>query len=147
MNWWMMTAGVLSLLTAAIHVFLGGPEVNAPVQFSEGLALEVRATTAVVWHGITAMLILSGLSKIYAARSGQIGSAVFLVATQYVALAALFIGYGLANFGNLWVLPQWTLFVSILGFVGLGVKYPGRRNGQSAELKTPQSSFDARNHR
>ena len=129
MNWWMMIAGMLSLVTAAVHVFLGGPEVNAPVQSSESLARDVRATTAVVWHGITAILLLSGAAKVYAACSGRIRSAVVLIAAQYVALVALFAWYSLSQFGSLWVLPQWTLFTVILGFVGLGLKYPARHRG------------------
>lgn len=126
MNWWMMIAGMLSLVTAAIHVYLGGPEVHAPVQSSESLASDVRATMAVVWHGITAILLLSGATKIYAARSGRIGAVVVFIAAQYLAFVALFAGYGLSRFGSLWVLPQWTLFAVILGFIGLGLKYPTR---------------------
>ncbi|WP_310541154.1 hypothetical protein [Phenylobacterium sp.] len=136
MNWWMMIAGMLSLATAAVHVFLGGPEVHAPVQSSESLALEVRATMAVVWHGITAVLLLSGATKIYAALSGRVSAVVVFIAAQYLAFVALFVGYGLAHFGSLWVLPQWTLFAVIVGFVGLGLKYPTRQGGHGRSQVT-----------
>ena len=122
MNWWIFASGLLSLTTAAVHVFLGGPEVHLPVQANDGLTLEVRAVMAVVWHGISAILILSGVAKIYSACTGQIRSAIAFIAAQYLALAALFIGYGAIRFGSLLVIPQWTLFVVILATLGLGLR-------------------------
>lgn len=52
MSWWIMTSGILSLVTVASRVFLGGAEVPVPVQST--LALAVRPTMAVIWHDITA---------------------------------------------------------------------------------------------
>ena len=119
-----MIGGILSLATAAIHLFLGGPEVHAPIQSNDGLSPEVRATMAVVWHGVTAVLLLSGAVNIYAAYSGRMRSAVALIAAQYLALAALFVGYGFVRFGSLWVMPQWTLFIVLVGLVGMGLRHP-----------------------
>lgn len=122
MNWWITTSGMFSLVTAAIHVFMGGPEVNAPVQSSDALAPEVRATMAVVWHAITAILVLSGYVKIYAGYSGRMRSTVVFIAAQYIALTVLFMALGFSRFGSLWALPQWSLFVVILGCLGMGLR-------------------------
>lgn len=127
MNWWFLAAGSLSLVTAAVHMLLGGPEIHLPVQASEDLSREVRAVMAVVWHGVSAILSLSGAATIYAACTGKLKSTVVFIAAQHAALAALFIGYGFVRFGSLLVIPQWTLFFVIVVLTGLGLR-PWSRN-------------------
>ncbi|MEE9375408.1 MAG: hypothetical protein V3V04_03640 [Rhizobiaceae bacterium] len=44
-----------------------------------------------------------------------------LVSAQYIALALLFIFYGISRLGTVWLMPQWIVFllIPVLAYVGL----------------------------
>ncbi len=112
MNPWFVTAGALSLITAGIHAILGGPEIHDVIQASS-LPTDVRAVSAVIWHGITAIMLVNGGMLIHAARDNCAGSAVMLIVMQYASFTALFIVCNITFFGTLFVMPQWTIFSAI----------------------------------
>jgi len=120
MNLWFVSAGLLSLITALIHVFLGGPEIHDVVQGSD-LSLMSRSVSAVVWHFVTALLIINGALMILAAFVHKLVPAVLLSVVQYVAFGAIFIAYDIARYGDLLAMPQWTLFglISLCALVGV----------------------------
>ncbi len=113
-------AGGLFVATAAIHAFVGGPEVNAPVQGS-GLDPLVRAVSAVVWHALTALFVVFGVALLWTARRPS-AALVWVVLAVSLAFVGLFLGVGIAALGSVWPMPQWVLFGGIAGVLVWGVR-------------------------
>lgn len=108
----------LAGLTTLVHVFAGGPEINAVVQAS-ALDDPVRAVLAVLWHGTTALLAVSAAGLCWAAVHPNRGLEVF-ISVIMLLWAALFVYFGIVMLGNLTVMPQWSVFLLIPAMVGLG---------------------------
>ena len=120
MNGWLGAAGAISLATAGLHVFGGGPAINDPVQAST-LPLLVRSVSEVVWHAITAILVINGLALLWGALDGRMVRLAWLVAVQYLAFAGLFVAYDISRFGSLMAMPQWILFLAMAFLAMLGL--------------------------
>ena len=113
MNIPLVLAALLSALTIAAHVIGGGPEIHDPVLVSD-LSAYLIAVLSVVWHGVTAILIVNSLALAYAAFKPQHRTViVMLTSAQYLFWAGLFILYGLKSLGSLWPMPQWTVFILV----------------------------------
>jgi hypothetical protein len=122
MNKPLFAAACLSIFTFGVHVFLGGPEIHVPLLASNASDL-VRAVGSVIWHAVSALLLLNSLALFYAASKPLMAKPlVILVVFQYLSFVALFTGYGLARFGSITVMPQWTgfLVMSALALWGIG---------------------------
>lgn len=117
-----VAAAAANLATAAIHVFAGAPEIIAPVLATD-LPLAVKAVVDVLWHHITGMLILAAFACLWAARQATWRIPVLaLVGGQYVMISALFLGLGFHWFASPWPMPQWVLFITMVGLMGLGAR-------------------------
>ncbi|MEL7151813.1 MAG: hypothetical protein AAGK71_13835 [Pseudomonadota bacterium] len=106
-----LAASGLLVVTALTHAFVGGPEVNAPVQ-SSGLDPVVRAVSAVVWHALTALFLVLAAALAWAARHSN-PLLIWVTLALNLAFIAIFAAIGLVALGNLSEMPQWTLFVAI----------------------------------
>ena len=106
-----LAASGLLVVTALTHAFVGGPEVNAPVQ-SSGLDPVVRAVSAVVWHALTALFLVLAAAFAWAARHSN-PLLIWVTLALNLAFIAIFAAIGLVALGNLSEMPQWTLFVAI----------------------------------
>ena len=113
-------AAALSAATAAIHVFLGGPDVAKPLLQSE-MRRVPKFTNYYCWHIVTITLIAMSVGfAIPAFSPGETTSAL-----TWTLIAAVFALWSIALF--LWkkmpplALPQWILFTPIaaLGVWGL----------------------------
>jgi len=113
MNYWFLAAAGLSALTFVAHVFGGGPEIHVPVLQSQ-LSDYFKAIFSVIWHAISAILILNSLVLASAAMNWP-GShyGAMIVAGQYLSFAILFVFYGLNRLDTLTVMPQWVVFTAI----------------------------------
>jgi len=126
MNKWFGAAAVLSVLLTAAHIIGGTPDFLMPILQSD-LDPLVRAGAAVVWHGVSALLIVNSAVLIAAAMnrpSGQ-GGAIW-VATQYLGFTGLFLFYGITRMGTVTDLPQWVLIGVIAALIFAGL-HSGRR--------------------
>jgi hypothetical protein len=122
-------AALVSLATAALHVFGGGPEFLQPA-LDSGLPAVWKAGFSSIWHQITAFLVLNGIFLIAASiRPGMTAGVLPLVAVQNLAFAGLFLGYGLAQLGTPLALPQWIIFLAIAALLLVAI---GLRTGQEA---------------
>ncbi len=122
MNKPLFAAACVSVFTFGVHVSLGGPEIHAPLLASNASDL-VRAVGSVIWHAVSALLFLNSLALFYASTKPSTAKPlVLLVVFQYLSFVALFTGYGLARFGSVTVMPQWTgfLVMSALALWGIG---------------------------
>ncbi len=120
-RFWCFLAGALSLATAALHVFGGGPEFHQPA-LDSALPAPWKAAFSTIWHAITAMLAFAGLFLIFAGLALHKNRLLlWLILSLNLAFAALFVGYGWVRLGTLWDLPQWTIFAAISIFVVLAL--------------------------
>jgi hypothetical protein len=122
MNIPLISAAILSALAGAVHVFYGGVKIHRPLLQSNASRL-VRAVGSVVWHAMTALMLLNAIALLYASSQSAVSTPlVILIIAQYLAAAALFITYGISRFGSLLVLPHWLGFLAmaVLAFWGIG---------------------------
>ncbi|WP_165984299.1 hypothetical protein [Streptomyces sp. YIM 98790] len=122
MNGWLLTAGGIAAATTVIHVLAGGKSVVRPLLGSE-VAAEPRRTLHVVWHMVTADLVLSSVALLALAFAAAPSTALALfIAAQYLAYAVVFLVVTLAADWPrpLLQLPQWILLlpVGVLALVG-----------------------------
>jgi len=106
-----LAASGLLVVTALTHAFVGGPEINAPVQ-SSGLDPVVRAVSAVVWHALTALFLVLAAALAWTARHNN-PLLIWVTLALNLAFIAIFAAVGVVALGNLTEMPQWTLFVAI----------------------------------
>lgn len=116
------TAGILSVLLTAIHIFGGGADVHAPILVSE-LDPLMKGYSSVLWHGVTASLALcSGILLLAAKREGERELLTWIVIIQFAAFAAIFAYYGISRFGTLFLMPQWIAFLIIIAVSYFGIQ-------------------------
>lgn len=119
-SWWFVAAAAGSLMTAAIHVFAGTAEIMSPVLATK-LPPVVKGVVDVMWHQITALLLIgSGASLMAAARPAWRRPVAVLIGAHFALIALLFLAFGVLWFSSPWPMPQWVLFgaMAILMFVG-----------------------------
>jgi hypothetical protein len=122
MNRTLLVGSLLAAVTAAIHVFLGGRDIAAPLLAST-LATEPRLVLYACWHGISVALVLSAVGLFLAALprfAAQCRSMVFAISLWWLATAVIVLAIIATQpeDGLLWQLQQWTLFIPV-GLLGL----------------------------
>jgi len=121
MSYWISAAGVLSLVFVMFHIFGGGSGVHEPL-LNSAQSVELKGYVSVIWHGVTASMLLCAALFLIAARNLRLRKALTLVAVvQFAAFAALFIFYGLTRMGSVLVMPQWIGFLLIAGVALVGL--------------------------
>ncbi|HEY8577947.1 MAG TPA: hypothetical protein VIL88_16595 [Devosia sp.] len=119
-SWWFVAAGALSLITSAIHVLAGTPEIMSPL-LASNLPHVVKGVFDVMWHQITVLLLIgSGAALAAATRPAWRRPVAVLIGGQFALIAVLFLGLGAMWFSSPWPMPQWVLFgaMAILLLVG-----------------------------
>lgn len=106
----MVAAAGLMGLTTLVHLFAGGPENYGPLRES-ALGDVSRSTLSVVWHMVSLVLLLQTLALGELSRRPN-PPLWWLTLAGMLGFAALFVGYTLADFGALFALPQWTVFLA-----------------------------------
>ena len=102
-------AAALMAATFFVHVFVGGPETNAPIRGSD-LAEITRATALVVWHMVSWMIAVIAAALFWLSRHPNRPLEITLAALQ-LGMAVLFLWVTVTWFGALLALPQWTVFL------------------------------------
>jgi len=107
--------------TALIHMFLGIPDVAAPIDAAP-LDAEIRATALAAWHIITWHFVLVALGLLLLA-TGRLKSKALAWGAAAMALGdgAIFASMSLTRFGSVIVLPQWVLFAAALTALAWGL--------------------------
>ncbi len=118
MNYWYLAAMALTVLTIGAHVIGGGPAIHKPV-LESGLATDVKAVISVIWHAITAIMVLSAIWLGLAAIGRDMGAAP-LIAAQFFAFSGLFLLYGALRLGAPFVFPQFYIFLVLGLLVSVG---------------------------
>jgi len=123
-NGWLLTAGGIAAATTLIHATAGGRSIVRPL-LGSAVAAEPKRTLHVVWHMVTADLLLSSLALLALAFTAAPSTALVLfIAAQYLAYAVVFLIITLAADWPrpLLQLPQWMLLlpVAVLALIGTG---------------------------
>lgn len=108
-------AGLMTALTFLVHVFVGGPELYAPLRAS-ALSIVSLSTWSVVWHFVSVQLLLLAAALFYLTRNRNAGLFNFVLATT-IGFALLFIGYGIIDLRSVLLMPQWIAFVVVAGLM------------------------------
>ncbi len=121
MNKWIISSAIISSLTIFLHILGGGPEVHDPM-LASNLSPKLKAFSSVLWHGITAILIINSILLFISAFHIKLKNAlVWSVTSQYMAFAIIFIFYGIVRLETLFIMPQWIIFSVISGLALLGL--------------------------
>lgn len=104
---------------AAIHAFMGGPEINVPVQLSD-LHPVVRSVMAVIWHAITVLALIMAGSMAWSARHANTPLVLSVLAVN-LGFIAVFLAVGIGQLGNILQMPQWVLFLAVSALIGWGL--------------------------
>ena len=115
-----LAAAILTAATFALHVWGGGPEFNQPLQAS-ALPAELRAMSGVLWHAVSVELAVFAAALLWVARRPNPPLSVTLAAIQ-LGFGGLFLWYGYALLGSVWVLAQWTIFLTLASLILWGAR-------------------------
>jgi len=124
LNLWILSAGILGLLTSLVHIFAGQIDPVRPFLKSD-LADIPKATLLACWHTVSAVLVLSSGALTYIGWLNLINlnSAVIGISITFIVFSLVFICVGWAFFGHrtLIKLPQWSLLlpIGVLGLIGV----------------------------
>ena len=125
-----IAAAALMGVTSIAHLIGGEIDVHRPLLLDVSSA-ERSLYVSVLWHGVSAMLVLNTAALVYGARRGAGASPVMLLAgAQTLALALIFILYGFLRVGGPFTAPQWTILLVAGGLACLAARpartEPGR---------------------
>ncbi len=125
-NRFLIVAGVLSLGLTGIHVIGGGQDVHVPLLQSNADDV-VKGFASVVWHGVTAALLICSVMLLVAATNDRLRVGyTAVVLAFYLAFAGLFLGYGMLRFGSVLLMPPWIGFLIISAVAAMGLWFSPR---------------------
>ena len=122
MNWYFLIAAALSFLTAFVHAYFGGKEVDTIIQASKTLSVDIKTISQIVWHSVTLSFIMMGGFCLKYSFSPPNNDLIIYLLIQIAAFSALFIFYNLTKFSNIFHYIQWIIFLIISVFILLGNK-------------------------
>ena len=101
MNYWLVLASALSLLTCGVHIFAGGREIHTPM-IASALHPVMKAIWSVVWHAVTIIMLMNAVAFLYAAQNPDTAwiVSIYPIVTS-LACAGLFLFYGVARLGSI----------------------------------------------
>ena len=117
MNGKLLSAGLLALFTAAVHLVAGGRGIAAPL-LESSLAEVPRITMYGVWHLVSLVLALSGAALLLAARPHALAPARWMVAfigLLWLGFGGVVLGVAALQPGSGWWLKllQWLLLLPV----------------------------------
>jgi hypothetical protein len=123
---WFLGAAALGLVSTAIHVLSGGPEIMDPL-YASALPVGSVAVLDVVWQQVTALLLGGGLVAALAAfRPTWRRPVAWLLGGHYLVIVAIFLVWGALWFSSPWPMPQWVLFAVMAGLMFAGLRFTTR---------------------
>jgi hypothetical protein len=115
------TASALSLALTAAHIFGGGGDVHVPLLASDASDV-LKGFVSVIWHGVTANLLICSLMLLIAARNQSYRMMLTgLVIANYLAFTGLFLFYGITRLGSVFLMVPWISFATIVSVAAVGL--------------------------
>jgi hypothetical protein len=109
-NWWMFAGGLMAMSCAAGHAIAGLNMFYRPIKSAITNELHAGILTG-MWHLITIHFVLSALALFVLGAYAQQDAVTWLIAAQFVAYAALYLGISL-RLGGALKLFQWIPFAT-----------------------------------
>ncbi|WP_134344193.1 hypothetical protein [Flavobacterium psychrophilum] len=100
LNYWYLIASFLSIVMGCIHVFIGGPKLNDPIQQST-LSNGIRTVSEVAWHSFTATYVLMSVALLYLSNAPKNTILAKYIIVQLVVFSMLFLSYSVMRFGDI----------------------------------------------
>ena len=112
MRFFYFLAALLALLAAGVQMAVVGPEIYDAVMLKE-LSVRERAVLATLWHGVSAVLLLSVPALLWAAIAGNPRARPLglYCGALLVTLGGLYLSASWSWFGDALALPYWTLIL------------------------------------
>lgn len=121
MNFWLLSASVLTAAIWAIHTFLGGRSVAHPLILATDLEPVPKWTQYYCWHMVTITLAVMSIGLGYAALVSDASEVALLIGLLAVAFSV----FGLLLPPRVKVsyveMPQGFLFLPVVGLVTIGL--------------------------
>ncbi|MFV1975623.1 MAG: hypothetical protein ACC651_07715 [Candidatus Scalindua sp.] len=117
-------ASVMSLITFAVHTFIGGPVVAGPLLKNSGLPKASKWLNYYTWHVTTIFTFTMGGAYAYVALNPDRPELVIYLSVVTAALSLLSAAVALKGNINPFRFPSTSLFatVSLLGLIGILVE-------------------------
>jgi hypothetical protein len=120
-NYWYLSAALLCLFMMGMQIFVGSPQLNAPIQQSS-LPPGIRAIAEVAWHSVTTAYGLMIGALAYLFMNPNNGALAKYIIAQLLALSMLFLTYSISRFGNVTSMYLWPVFLVIALTIGMGLR-------------------------
>jgi len=124
-NPWLIAAGAATLVTAVIHLVLGGREVARPLLDSRDINPVAKYTNYYCWHLVSLTIIAMGGSFMWAAADTDAHAAAVVALILSLAFAAWSLALVVTAKQSFIQMPQWVLFCAIAALGYIGVKTAG----------------------
>ena len=126
----LLTAGILAIFTALVHVALGTPAVQ-PLLLGPALPPAFGLLLLVCWYMVAVALGVSGIAIVWSARQrdrARTRPLLAVIASLWLLFGLVFIVVGLSFQGarGLLLLPQWVLLVPVGMMTARGARRAGR---------------------
>lgn len=121
MNVWFFAAGVVSVVTACTHTYLGGIHVVRPLLAVEGLTRASRWLNYYCWHITTILLVAMAIVFLRAAFAEEMRETAALMTILAASNSLLCLAVALKGSVQPFRFPALTLFAvtAVLGTLGL----------------------------
>ena len=96
LNYWYIGAALMCLCMMGMQIFVGGPQLNAPIQQSS-LPPGIRAVAEVAWHSVTTAYVLMAVALLYLFMNPSNGVLAKYIIAQLVAMSMLFLTYSITR--------------------------------------------------
>jgi hypothetical protein len=120
-NYWYLSAALLCVFMMGMQIFVGSPQLNAPIQQSS-LPPGIRAVAEVAWHSVTTAYGLMIVALAYLFMNPNNGALAKYIIAQLLALSMLFLTYSISRFGNVTSMYLWPVFLVIALTIGMGLR-------------------------
>ncbi|AZP10727.1 hypothetical protein [Undibacterium parvum] len=120
-NCWYLSAALLCLFMIGMQIFVGSPQLNAPIQQSS-LPPGIRAIAEVAWRSVTTAYGLMIVALAYLFMNPNNRALAKYIIAQLLALSILFLTYSISRFGNVTSMYLWPVFLVIALTVGMGLR-------------------------
>ena len=115
------TASARSLDVTDAHILGGGGDVHVTLLASDASDV-LKGFVSVIWHGVTANLLICSLMLLIAARNQSYRMMLTgLVIANYLAFTGLFLFYGITRLGSVFLMVPWISFAIIVSVAAVGL--------------------------
>ena len=122
--YFLWAAAIMSIVTFAVHTFIGGPVVAAPLLKNTDLPKASKWLNYYTWHVTTVFTFTMGGAYVYVALNPDRPELVVFLTMVTAALSILSAAVALKGNINPFRFPSTSLFatVSVLGLIGMLVE-------------------------